>query len=155
MVSIFQTLKMPKHFRQCHYCPNNSFKNDNIVIFSASENLKTLLNVLAETVMYICEEHFNPHDVKPHGDSKRLLDSAVPMFLPRQAAVTMDHNYVLTTPLDMVRFYLPIGLSLERVRKKYLYNRWNIPCCDSSSILDNVSPSVGLSIKSFKVKLTF
>ena len=64
------------------------------------------MNFPTENVMYICEDHFEPHNVKPHADTKRLLDGAVPVFFPRQDAVTMDHNYVLTAPLNLVSFYL-------------------------------------------------
>ena len=98
---------MPKHFRQCNFCTQNSTKSPNLVIFKANENLKSLVSFNTENEMFICEDHFNQDDLKTHGETKRLVDGAVPVFLPRQESVTMDHNYVATAPLnmDMVRFW--------------------------------------------------
>ena len=99
---------MPKHYRQCNFCTQNSSKSPNLVIFKANENLKSLVSFNTDNEMFICEDHFKEDDLKPHGETKRLLDGAVPVFLPRQESVTMDHNYVATAPLDMdmVRFWI-------------------------------------------------
>ena len=94
---------MPKHFRQCNFCTNNYIANPSVVIFTANENLKNVLNVPIEIDCYICEEHFEVVDVKPHGNSKRLCDGAVPVFFPRQESVLKDHDYIRTAPLDLVR----------------------------------------------------
>ena len=93
---------MAPHFRQCHFCSNSSTKSPNVVIFTANEKLKKVLNVSPINVKLICEEHFLPEDVKTHGDTKRLVDGATPKFFPREKAVAMDHDYVLTAPLDLV-----------------------------------------------------
>ena len=94
---------MPKHFRKCNFCTNDSTSNPTIVIFSASDNLKNVLNVSQESDCFICEEHFQPSDLKPHGVTKRLRDGAHPEFFPRQDAVLLDHAYVQTGPLELVR----------------------------------------------------
>ena len=73
---------MAPHFRQCHFCSNSSTESPNVVIFTANEKLKKVLNVSPISVKLICEEHFLPEDVKTHGDTKRLVDGATPKFFP-------------------------------------------------------------------------
>ena len=93
---------MPKHSRQCNFCTNTTTSNPGILIFSANEHLKSLLNVKTGLDTYICEEHFELSDIKPHGTTKRLCDGAVPVFFPRKQALLKDHDYVRTAPLDLV-----------------------------------------------------
>ena len=93
---------MPKQFRQCNFCTKNSVTNPEVVIFCANDNLKSAINVPSETVIYICEEHFELSDVKLHSNTKRLRDGAVPVFFPREEALLKDHDYLKTTPLDLV-----------------------------------------------------
>ena len=93
---------MPKQFRQCNFCTKTSVSNPEVVIFHANDNLKSAINIPSETVIYICEEHFEVSDVKLHGNTKRLCDGAVPVFFPREEAVLKDHDYLKTTPLDLV-----------------------------------------------------
>ena len=93
---------MPKAYRQCDFCTRNSVKNQDILIFLASENLKTSINIYSEENFYICETHFKEEDLRHHGTTKRLREGAVPVNLPNQAAASLDHQYVLTTQLDMV-----------------------------------------------------
>ena len=95
--------EMPKQFRQCNFCTKNSVTDPELVIFRANENLKSAINIPSETLSYICEEHFDVSDVKPHGNTKRLREGAVPFIFPRQEAVLKDHDYLKTTPLDLVR----------------------------------------------------
>ena len=92
---------MPKSFRQCEYCANNSYKNPEIVIFLANENLKYSMNIQSDKAVYICQTHFHEDDIRVHGTSKRLIDGAIPLSLPSQSAVNLDHPYLLTTQLDM------------------------------------------------------
>ena len=96
---------MPKAYRQCDFCIRNSVKNPDILIFLANENLKTSINIFSDETFYICETHFKEEDIRPHGTSKRLREGAVPVYLPNQAAASLDHQYILTTHLDMVYRY--------------------------------------------------
>ena len=100
---------MPKQFRQCNFCTSSSVSNPDVTIFTANDDIKYALNVPRDIISYICEEHFDPSDVKIHGNSKRLCDGAVPVNFPRQEAVLLDHNYVQTTPLDLVRIIVSNG----------------------------------------------
>ena len=93
---------MPKHHRQCSFCSNNTVSNPEVVIFCANDNMKCLLNVPKESDSYICEQHFDSSDLKPHSNTKKLRDGALPVVFPQQEAVWLDHNYVQTAPLDMV-----------------------------------------------------
>ena len=97
---------MPKAYRQCDFCIRNSVKNPDILIFLANENLKTSINIYSDETFYICETHFKEEDIRPHGTTKRLREGALPVNLPNQAAVSLDHPYILTSQLDMVRFFL-------------------------------------------------
>ena len=97
---------MPKHFRKCNFCPQNSITHPDIVIFLANNDLKQDMNISTDGLFYICESHFQASDLKPHGTTKRLRDGAVPLTLPNQEAVRLDHDYVLTTQLDMVKYFL-------------------------------------------------
>ena len=71
---------MPKSFRQCGYCANNSFKNPDVVIFEANETLKSCLNIPSNQALFICETHFGEDDIRPHGTSKRLREGAFPLY---------------------------------------------------------------------------
>ena len=93
---------MPKAYRQCDFCTRNSVKNPDILIFLVNENLKTSMNIYSDKNFYICETHFKEEDLRPHGTTKRLREGSLPVNLPNQAAVSLDHPYVLTTQLLVV-----------------------------------------------------
>ena len=93
---------MAPHQRQCNFCDNNTRNTPNVVVFTANADLKRQLNLSSEGQIFICEEHFWNEDLKKHGDSKRLVEGAVPVFFPREEARIMDHMYVKTAPLDLV-----------------------------------------------------
>ena len=97
---------MPKHFRQCSFCPQNSTTAPDIAMFLANNDLKQDMDIFSESAFFICENHFKDTDLKPHGNTKRLREGAVPVTLPNQEAVRLDHDYVLTTHLDLVISYL-------------------------------------------------
>ena len=71
---------MPKHHRQCSFCSNNTGSNPEVVIFCANDNMKCLLNVPKESNCYICEQHFDRSDLRPHSNTKRLRDGATSCF---------------------------------------------------------------------------
>ena len=54
---------MPKSFRKCSFCPNTSFSNPDIVIFSTNE------------YGFLCENHFSDNDIRSHQGSKRFASS--------------------------------------------------------------------------------
>ena len=93
---------MPKHFRRCDFCTNNTATNPDIVIFCANEHIISVLDVRSDTELFICEAHFNPNDVKAHGTSKRICEGSIPVYFPRKDAVDLEHNYVSTGPLNLV-----------------------------------------------------
>ena len=120
----FQTT-MPKHFRKCDFCTNGLISNPTVVFFSTSDNLKRVLNIPQESACLICEEHFQPSNLKSHGSTKRLRDGAHPEFFPRQDAVMLDHAYVQTGPLDLVRLQI-IEIQCDHIKnllKGFLINR--------------------------------
>ena len=53
---------MPKAFRKCSLCPNNSYVNEDIVIFTVNND------------RFVCEEHYRTEDIRLHGISKRFVD---------------------------------------------------------------------------------
>ena len=55
---------MPKAWRKCSLCPVDSYKRTDLVIFS-TQALASLCTT------YVCELHYQPDDMKEHGDSKR------------------------------------------------------------------------------------
>ena len=99
---------MAPHHRQCYFCGNNTRSAPNIVVFTANDNMKKHLKLSQpqQGQIYICEVHFWNEDLKKHGDSKRLVEGAVPVFFPREEARNTDHMYVLTAPMDMVKHYI-------------------------------------------------
>ena len=52
---------MPKTYKKCSLCPNNSYVNPAVVIFTLNND------------RFVCEEHFREEDIRPHGVSKRLV----------------------------------------------------------------------------------
>ena len=102
MNDIFR-LEMAPAFRQCSFCNINSCNSPSVVLFTVSEHIQRTLNLPpAASASFICEQHFPPNDLKDHGSSKRLRDCAVPVYFPRNEALSMDHNYILTSPLELV-----------------------------------------------------
>lgn len=93
---------MPRAFRQCSFCSNNSNLSPSTLYFTVTDHIRTVLNFAPPTASFICEDHFQKEDIKVHGQSKRLRDNALPVYFPRQTSVDMDHNYVRTAPLDLV-----------------------------------------------------
>ena len=94
---------MPPAFRQCSFCIINSINNPNVVLFTVSDHIQRNLNMPpSDSISFICEQHFPPNDLKQHGTSKRLREGAVPTYFPRKEALSMDHNYILTSPLQLV-----------------------------------------------------
>ena len=61
-----------------------------------------MINFAPVAASFICEQHFDPEDVKVHGTSKRLKDNAVPIYFPRLKSVSRDHDYVKAAPLNFV-----------------------------------------------------
>ena len=97
--------EMPKHFRQCNFCTNNTVNKADVVIFSVNEHMRCALNIQAKAEVYICEDHFETEDVRTHGSSKRLNEGSLPVHFPRTQSVLLDHSYVKTAPLDLVSKY--------------------------------------------------
>ena len=91
---------MPKAFRECSFCTNNSHANLGVLFFTVTDHMRTVLNFVPPNVSFICEQHFNLEDLKNHGPSKRLRDFAVPIHFPRQVSVSKDHDYG-AAPLDL------------------------------------------------------
>ena len=56
---------MPKTFRKCSFCPNTTYNNPDIIIFSTSE------------FGFVCQIHFSDNDIRPHQGSKRFAISFV------------------------------------------------------------------------------
>ena len=105
---------MPKAFRECSFCTNNSHVNLGVLFFTVTDHIKTVLNFAPPNISYICEQHFDLYDVKTHGPSKRLRDGAVPVHFPRQVSMSKDHDYE-AAPLDldlvnMLRFQFSIEI---------------------------------------------
>ena len=93
---------MPRQFRQCMYCTNNSINNPAVVIFTAHDDMKKSLNHPLHIVLRICEDHFDTGDIKLHGQSKRLIHGALPKSYPRRDSVAFDHRYLPTKPFCLV-----------------------------------------------------
>ena len=93
---------MPKHYRQCGMCTNNSTNAPDVVIFRANAHIVSALNLQAGVELLICEKHFNDEDVKIHGKSKRLGENCLPVNFPMKESVMLDHCYVTTSPLVFV-----------------------------------------------------
>ena len=93
---------MPKHFRQCTFCANNSTISPEKVIFATTEHILSVLNVQTAPNLYICEDHFDPEDVRAHGTTKRLVEGSLPSHFPKKEVVLLDHSYVSTEPLNLV-----------------------------------------------------
>ena len=55
---------MPKAWRQCSICDTNSFKMSHLVIFKTPAKC-------GHGYRDVCELHFQPEDMRTHGDSKR------------------------------------------------------------------------------------
>ena len=98
---------MPRAFRQCSFCGNNTTLNPGVVFFTVTDHIKQVINFAPVGVSFICEQHFDPQDVKLHGTSKRLRDNALPIYFPRLKSVSKDHDYVNTAPLNLVRAMEP------------------------------------------------
>lgn len=92
---------MPKHFRQCSFCGHNTTLNPDVVIFGVNEHMTSVLDANSENLS-ICEAHFDPSDVKTHGNTRRLREGSIPVHFPRKEAVLLDHSYVSTGPLNLV-----------------------------------------------------
>ena len=60
----FIVFRMPKAWRKCSLCPVDSYNRTDLVIFS-TQALASLCTT------YVCELHYQPDDMKEHGDSKR------------------------------------------------------------------------------------
>jgi hypothetical protein len=100
---------MPRAFRECSFCSNNSNLNPGVLFFTVTEHIRVVLNFAPAVPSFICEHHFEQEDLKLHGTSKRLRENALPIYFPRQKSVSIDHSYVLTAPLNLVSiivFYL-------------------------------------------------
>ena len=97
---------MPRAFRQCRFCSNNTNLNPGILHFTVTDHIKSCLNITFPSACFICEEHFEIEDFKVHGDSRRLKDTAVPVHFPRRKSVSHDHNYILTGPLNLVSSFI-------------------------------------------------
>ena len=57
-------IRMPKAWRQCSICDTNSFKMSHLVIFKTPAKC-------GHGYRDVCELHFQPEDMRTHGDSKR------------------------------------------------------------------------------------
>ena len=68
---------MPRHFRVCKLCPNTSMQLD-LAFFRASNLIIKTLKLNSETDAYICENHFNPEDIKIRGCIKTLQKGVLP-----------------------------------------------------------------------------
>jgi len=92
---------MPRQFRQCNFCSNNSTQNPTATIFTVNDHIRSSLGLAQTSPSFVCEDHFDIEDIKEHGQVKRLRECAIPVHFPRLHSVSQDHNYVLTAPLDL------------------------------------------------------
>ena len=118
--------QMPKHFRQCTFCANNTTVSPEKVIFATTEHILSVLNVHSAHDLYICEDHFSSTDVRAHGTTKRLVEGSIPVHFPKKEAVLLDHCYVSTEPLNLVsnfHFYVHLLLLLK---SSLIFNTVNI-----------------------------
>ena len=92
---------MPKAYRECSFCSNNSVKSPQTVFFSVTNHIRSHLDFNQPGACYICKDHFTDEDFKVHGSSKRLKTFAIPHYFPRQTAVT-EHSYHRTTTKCLV-----------------------------------------------------
>ena len=86
--------EMPRHYRQCHFCTNNTSSNPELVFFSANEHILRALKINCVVQLYICEEHFSANDVNIVGNSKRLRQGCLPVNFSTRQASLLDHSYV-------------------------------------------------------------
>ena len=88
------------------------------MLFTVSEHIKWVLKLPpSNSLCYICELHFSPDDIREHGPSKRLREDAVPVHFPRNESLSMDHNYVLTSPLELVSMINHSAYCLNMLQK--------------------------------------
>ena len=83
---------MPRAFRSCNFCSNNSRENPGVSFFSLSDRMIKSLKLSRITSNYICETHFTPDDIIPHSQGRRLRFNALPIFFPREDYL-QDHDY--------------------------------------------------------------
>ena len=124
---------MPNQARQCGYCANNSYNSPNVVIFTASAEMKKALNHPKDLSLLICEEHFDKSDVKYHGNSKRLISGAIPKSFPKREAVAFDHRYLPTRSFclvslsDLLRLTFQVYLDPKQWGKSRTYHHLSQP----------------------------
>ena len=87
---------MPKHYRECNLCNNNTINKPELVVFSASDEMLCALHIQPGIDFFLCEEHFSISDIKAHGNTKRLIEGALPLNFPKREAVLLDHSYGTT-----------------------------------------------------------
>ena len=93
---------MTRHFIQCSFCACNTTSHPQLSFFGVNTYMKNYLKVKSDANLKICEIHFDPCDVKIHGQCKRLVNGALPYILPTTHSSDRDHDYLRTTLLDMV-----------------------------------------------------
>ena len=91
---------MPRHYRQCHLCSNNTSNKSGLVFFRANEHILLALKIDSAAQLYICEEHFHASDVKIVGNSKRLRQGCLPINFSLREVSLLDHGYVNTSQLQ-------------------------------------------------------
>ena len=103
---ILLVLTMPKHFRRCNFCLTSTLEQPKLVIFQVTDKVKKKFNLCLENDYYVCENHYNPNDLRKHGESKRVISGAIPNILPliTNGTVTVC-DQVTTSQLDMVYFH--------------------------------------------------
>ena len=92
--------RMPKHFRQCNLCSNNTWNKPELVFFTANKESVRALHLKAEIKYFFCEEHFLDSDIKIHGHTKRLVEGSVPVNISLRGTVSQEPCYG-SVPADL------------------------------------------------------
>ena len=89
---------MPRHFRRCNFCLVSTVDQPHLVFFLMNQKKKKMLNIMTDSEIFICENHFKPSDIRLHANSKRLVHGAMPTL-----TVPAPNQFdVHTEDLDMV-----------------------------------------------------
>ena len=62
---------MPKAWRECSLCPNNSYSSEPDLVIFQTEN--------KDGPIFVCEKHYLPEEMRVHGISKRFVRHHLPL----------------------------------------------------------------------------
>ena len=92
---------MPRQFRRCNFCLISTVDQPNLVFFILNQKKKKMLNIITDSDVFICENHFDPCDVRRHANSIILVHGAMPI-LPEPVP---NHLVVHTEELDLIEMF--------------------------------------------------